>query len=218
MAEQLNFSDEHNNNEYYCYKKHEESALQILIPAKATETWSVADIYRAAEQAVPLLSKEQLSTVVDHLQKSIRSRKSFSLRFRFAPKQKRTGHDYWAAMIGRLIKLAGPEAAVVVAHDQRRLGKLTSTGSFVAPQIPTLDVFEDGKQCLGDHPAEQEQFEEPEEANISAAEAIFLRFLEDIELCVAQAEALWKRVVAGEMYLATASMRLYSLPRVETRT
>jgi hypothetical protein len=30
MAEQLSLSDEHNNNDYYWYKKHKENALQIL--------------------------------------------------------------------------------------------------------------------------------------------------------------------------------------------
>lgn len=58
---------------------------------------------------------------------------------------------------------------------------------------------------------EQEQNEEIEDANISADAATFLRFLEDIELCVAQAEALWRRVAAKEMHLSTASMCLYPL-------
>jgi hypothetical protein len=51
---------------------------------------------------------------------------------------------------------------------------------------------------------------------VSIDEAAFLRFLEDIELLVGSAVALWPRAAAGEMRLSTASTRLCFLPFVET--
>lgn len=201
MAEQFSLSDEYNNNEYIFYKQHEKDALQILFPASATEKWSVTGIYLAAEKAVPSLSREELNSVINHFQNSIRSREKFSLRFHFAPKQKQMRHAKWTGMVGRIIKLAKQTAAVVD----------TTPESSVATQL-TLNVFEDGKQCPGNHRAEQKKVEELEDVNIPVT--IFLRFLEDVEMCVAQVEALWKRVAAGEMRLATASMRSYLLPHV----
>ena len=52
--------------------------------------------------------------------------------------------------------------------------------------------------------------------HVSVNEVTFLRFLEDIEMLVGQALALWPRVEAGELRLSTASKRMYCLPLVET--
>lgn len=46
---------------------------------------------------------------------------------------------------------------------------------------------------------------------MTAGKATFLRFLEDIELYVAQAEHLWQRVAEGLMHMSTASIRLLPL-------
>lgn len=51
--------------------------------------------------------------------------------------------------------------------------------------------------------------------NVSVDEAAFLCFLEDIELLVQQAVALWSRVAAGNLCLSTASMRTCCIPFVE---
>lgn len=55
----------------------------------------------------------------------------------------------------------------------------------------------------------EELVEEQESINMSANEADFTRFLEDIESYVAQAAALWPRVVKGEAYISTASTCSY---------
>jgi hypothetical protein len=62
--------------------------------------------------------------------------------------------------------------------------------------------------------AEQELNEELGDADVSVNNADFSRFLEDVELCVAQAEALWRIVKVGEMHLSTAATRLYPLQRL----
>lgn len=51
---------------------------------------------------------------------------------------------------------------------------------------------------------------------MTAGKATFLRFLEDIELYVAQAEHLWQRVAEGLMHMSTASIRLLPPPRAKT--
>jgi hypothetical protein len=212
MAQRCSLREEHNSNDYYKYKTHEKNALQILLPANPCTGWSVNQIYHAAKQAVPLLGKRQLNSVVSHLQQSTQAREKFSLRFRFAPMEIQNRHANWADMIGRIFKLAKSETA----RHQRWQGKLTTTESVTVPHQPiTNDLI--SERCLGDRPtAEQEHHERLEDADISADKAIFLRFLEDIELCIAQAEALWKRVAAGKMHLSTASMRWYLLLGAET--
>lgn len=59
-------------------------------------------------------------------------------------------------------------------------------------------------------PQQTEAFE-----NVSVGQAAFLCFLEDIELLVRQAVALWSRVAAGNLSLSTASMRTCCIPFVE---
>jgi hypothetical protein len=65
----------------------------------------------------------------------------------------------------------------------------------------------------------EEHTEHPEdtvgESEISVDKADFLRFLEDVERCIAQAEALWVRVGEGKLPFWTASMRAYYFPRVD---
>ncbi|PVH91147.1 hypothetical protein DM02DRAFT_664303 [Periconia macrospinosa] len=61
---------------------------------------------------------------------------------------------------------------------------------------------------------------EPEEDALSAHEAAFLRFLEDLNLCVNQIEAHWRRAMEGELGLSAAAMCLcpfHALTRFETR-
>ncbi|XP_014561854.1 hypothetical protein COCVIDRAFT_22111 [Bipolaris victoriae FI3] len=86
--------------------------------------------------------------------------------------------------------------ADVAAHDQHGQGKFT-----------LLNDPEDSEKCPSDCPiAEQEQPEEPEYSTTSADQVLFLRFFEEIESCVAQAEALWRRVALTELDLSTASI------------
>ncbi len=51
--------------------------------------------------------------------------------------------------------------------------------------------------------------------HVSVNEAAFLGFLEQIELLVGQAVALWPRAAAGDLRLSTASKRMCCLPFIE---
>ena len=62
---------------------------------------------------------------------------------------------------------------------------------------------------------EQEQTAELGNDSSSVNQALLLCFLEDIELCVAQAHALWQRVAAEEVHFSTASLRVYLLTRAK---
>ncbi|KAI1685649.1 hypothetical protein KJE20_03614 [Pyrenophora tritici-repentis] len=56
------------------------------------------------------------------------------------------------------------------------------------------------------HAPDEERTEEFEDVDMTAGKATFLRFLEDIESCVAQAEDLWRRVAKGKAHISTASI------------
>lgn len=66
---------------------------------------------------------------------------------------------------------------------------------------------------LGCPAAAESSIESHKDSAISVNEASFVRFLEDIELCVTQAETLWRRVAEGILPLSTASTCTYSLHR-----
>lgn len=199
MTEQLSSNGRYDANEYFRYKSHEKEALKILFKGDDHKQQSVQEIYRAAEQAVPLLSRGDLDLVLDHLEKSTVSRRNFSVRYRFAPKRSQTGHAYWAGMMQRICELAQQTVSNTAARDQHGQERLA-----------LLYDRKDSEQYSGDHvKAEQEQSKELEDSPISADQAIFLRFLEEIESCVAEAEALWERVVSKELDPSTAAICLY---------
>lgn len=149
-----------------------------------------------------MLSQGECSEVFCLLQNSTKLRQKFSLRFFFTPKQIQIRHAYWVDVIERICKLAQSKMADVAAHDQHGQGKFT-----------LLNDPEDSEKCPSDCPiAEQGQPEEPEYSTTSADKVLFLRFFEEIESCVAQAEALWRRVALTELDLSTASICIYPVP------
>jgi hypothetical protein len=168
MAEDLDLKDEYDQNAYFKYKRHEADAFKILFSGNYKKSMALRQLRFTAEQAVPLLDKEQLNGVVDHLKKSLISRRKHSLRFRYAPLQ----------------------------HRRRLIQHIIDSANLQA--------------------RDEEKTEEFEDADMTAGKATFPRFLEDIELCVAQAEHLWRRVAEGLMHMSTASIRLLPPPRAKT--
>lgn len=110
MTEDLDLKDEYNQNAYFKYKRYEADPFKILFSGNYKRSMTLRQLRFAAEQAVPLLDKEQLNGVVDHLKKSLISRRKHSLRFRYAPLQHRRGHDFWSGLIQHIIDSANLQA------------------------------------------------------------------------------------------------------------
>jgi hypothetical protein len=189
-----------NSNAYYKYKKHEADAFKIIFRDTSYKTWRLEWILHNAKQTVPSLDKKQLNAVIDHLKQASELRKKHSLRYQHAPLQERTGHDYWSQLIKKITDVANSKAA----EDQ--VGKLqaTTTEATVISAVST-DLQATTTEATE---AAEERIRELQATTISFNEVNFLRFVEDIESCIAQAGALWQRVAAGELPLSTASIRL----------
>jgi hypothetical protein len=188
----------YNNNDYSIYKKHEEDAFDILFLGEPYKKWSVKSLRIAAKQVVQSPNNRKLNTVVEHLKQSLKLRKNFSLGYSYAPLRQRIGHAAWSKRVLQyIIDLINSEST----RQKQTVGlgnNCTLANKVTVPE-----------------PTEQEQTAEQGNDNSSVDEANFLCFLEDIELCVAQAYALWQRVAAGEVHLSTASLRVYLLKRAK---
>jgi hypothetical protein len=68
MAEGLHLEDEYDPNAYV--KRHEAAAFDILFSGNYEDSMTLRQLRSAAEQAVPLLGKETLNEIIDHLKKS----------------------------------------------------------------------------------------------------------------------------------------------------
>ncbi|KAH8695859.1 hypothetical protein GQ44DRAFT_694804 [Phaeosphaeriaceae sp. PMI808] len=105
--------DKYSSNEYFKYKSDEACAFEILFPNEDYKNWTCRQFSYAAVEAVPLLDETQLRKVIDHLEQSSKARRKHSIRFRYAPSQRREGHDFWLCQVEHIISLAKHQATVL---------------------------------------------------------------------------------------------------------
>jgi hypothetical protein len=185
-------------NDYIRYKERERAAFKILFPDISTREMELKELFVIAQEVIPSLHTLQRNAVHEELEESLALRKTYSLRFKYAPLQKQKAHAEWCKFIRRIVRLiaASNEAKDPISQEARN----EEVESHIA-----INLEDDN-----------EQIENSEYANILAGDAIFLQFLEDVEIYITQAQVVWERVKAGETRLSVASMRMCPLqaPRV----
>lgn len=172
-------------NNYFWHKQYEKWAFDILFPGEDHKTWTSREVRLAAQHRAAALEETDRKKVFDYLKESASSREKYRSRFKYAPFQQQRGHDNWVKLI-------------------QYISSLISLDIAAEPLEEPEDKFSD---------ASAKQTVILEDTDISANGAAFLRFLEDVELCVGQAEALWQCVKEKKLLISTASMRLCSHSR-----